>query len=61
MTVEPRRVGITLADGPCDLGGWGVEITSAEGLHDSGRRAVPLLNYNLTFATEEKHGKPQSV
>jgi hypothetical protein len=35
---------IALADGLCDLG----EITSAEGLHDWGRR------------TEEEHGKPQS-
>jgi hypothetical protein len=39
-----------LADGLCDLG----EITSAEGLHDWGRRALPLfliipwhLLYNL--------------
>jgi hypothetical protein len=28
---------------------WG-EITSAEGLHNWGRRAVPLLNYILAFA-----------
>jgi hypothetical protein len=30
---------------------WG-EITSAEGLHDWRRRAVPLLNYTLTFALQ---------
>jgi hypothetical protein len=30
---------------------WG-EITSAEGLHDFGRRAVPLLNYTLAFALQ---------
>jgi hypothetical protein len=30
---------------------WG-EITSAEGLHDWGRRAVPLLNYTLAFALQ---------
>jgi hypothetical protein len=40
---------------------WG-EITSAEGLHDWGRRAVPLfeLNPNIYLTTEEKHGKPRS-
>jgi hypothetical protein len=30
---------------------WG-EITSAEDLHDWGRRAVPLLNYTLAFALQ---------
>jgi hypothetical protein len=30
---------------------WG-EITSAEGLHDWGRRAVPLLNYTLALALQ---------
>jgi hypothetical protein len=30
---------------------WG-EITSAEGLHDWGRRAVPLLNYTLAFSLQ---------
>jgi hypothetical protein len=29
---------------------WG--ITLAEGLHDWGRRAVPLLNYTLAFALQ---------
>jgi hypothetical protein len=40
---------IALADGLCDLRG---EITSAEGLRDWGRRAVPLLNYTLAFALQ---------
>jgi hypothetical protein len=30
---------------------WG-EIASAEGLHDWGRRAVPLLNYTPEFALQ---------
>jgi hypothetical protein len=30
LGVEPRSVGVVLAEGLCDLGG----ITSAEGLHD---------------------------
>jgi hypothetical protein len=30
---------------------WG-EITSAEVLHDWGRRAVPLLNYTLAFSLQ---------
>jgi hypothetical protein len=34
---------------PLRLGG---EIFSAEGLHDWGRRAVPLLNYTLAFALQ---------
>jgi hypothetical protein len=49
LGVEPRSVGIALADGLCDLGG---EITLAEGLHDWGRRAVSLLNYTLEFALQ---------
>jgi hypothetical protein len=44
---ENRSVVIALADGLCDLGGG---ITSAEGIRDWGRRAVPLLNYTLAFA-----------
>jgi hypothetical protein len=38
------------------------EITSAEGLHDWGRRAVPLFKLypGICLTTEEKHGKPQS-
>jgi hypothetical protein len=30
---------------------WG-EITWAEGLHDWGRRAVPIFNYTLAFASQ---------
>jgi hypothetical protein len=45
LGVEPRRVGIALADGFCELG----KTILAEGLHDWGRRAVPLLNYTLVF------------
>jgi hypothetical protein len=36
---------------PLRLGGVG-GITSAEGHHDCGRRAVPLLNYTLAFALQ---------
>jgi hypothetical protein len=41
----------------CDRFGWwplrlSGEITSAEGLHDWGRQAVPLLNYILEFALQ---------
>jgi hypothetical protein len=50
LGVEPRSVGITLADGLCNLGGGGV--TSAKGIHDWGRRAVPLLNYTLVSALQ---------
>jgi hypothetical protein len=45
LGVEPRRVGIALADGFCELG----KTMLAEGLHDWGRRAVPLLNFSLVF------------
>jgi hypothetical protein len=40
---------------------WG-EITSAEGLHDWGRWAVPLFELypGICLTTEENHGKPQS-
>jgi hypothetical protein len=40
---------------------WG-EITSAEGLHDWGRQAVPLFELypDICLTTEENHGKPQS-
>jgi hypothetical protein len=31
---------------------WGGGITSAEGLRDWGRRAVPLFNYTLAFALQ---------
>jgi hypothetical protein len=49
LGLEPRIIGIALADGLCDLGG---EITSAECLHDWGRRAVPLFDYTLAFALQ---------
>jgi hypothetical protein len=40
---------------------WG-KITSAEGLHDCGRRAVPPfeLYLGISLTTEEKHGNPRS-
>jgi hypothetical protein len=31
---------------------WGGGITSAEGFHDWGRRAVPLFNHILSFAKQ---------
>jgi hypothetical protein len=45
---EHRSVGVSLADGLCDLALGGFIL--AEGLHDWVRRAVPLSNYTLTFA-----------
>jgi hypothetical protein len=37
------------------------KITSAEGLHDLGRRACPFeSNPRIYFITEERHRKPQS-
>jgi hypothetical protein len=48
-----------LADGLCDLGGGG--ITSAEGHHDWGRRAVPLLNFPLAFALQLRKARKTSV
>jgi hypothetical protein len=53
LGVEPRRVGIPLADGLCDLEGGG-ENHSGEDLHDWVRRAVPVLNYTLLFALQLK-------
>jgi hypothetical protein len=44
--VEPRKVGIALAEGLCD---W-QENTLAEGLHDWGKRNFLLLNFSLAFA-----------
>jgi hypothetical protein len=54
LGVDPRSVVIALADGLCDLGGWGVGggITSSEDLRDWGRRTVPLLNYTVAFALQ---------
>jgi hypothetical protein len=39
LAVEPRSVGVVLAEGLCDLGG----ITSAEGLHDGEAGRAPFL------------------
>jgi hypothetical protein len=50
LEVEPRSVGIALADGLCDLEGGGIIL--AEGLHEWGWRVVPLLNYTLAFALQ---------
>jgi hypothetical protein len=36
---------------------WG-EITSAEGLNDWGRRAVPLLNYTLALQLRKSTDRP---
>jgi hypothetical protein len=57
LGVEPRSVGVVLAEGLCVLG----VITSAEGLV-MGRRAVPLFSLcrGIRLTTEKKHGKPQS-
>jgi hypothetical protein len=45
--VEPRSVGIALADGLSEL--WG-KIFSLKTSMTGGKRAVPLLNYALAFA-----------
>jgi hypothetical protein len=46
LGVEPRRVGVVLAEGLCEL--WG--ITSAEGLRDEGAGRAPFSHYALAFA-----------
>jgi hypothetical protein len=48
LEVETRSVGFALAIGLCDLGD---AITSAEGLHDRGRWAVPLwiIMWNMLY------------
>jgi hypothetical protein len=51
LAFEPRSIVIALADGLCELGEG---ITSTEGLHDWGRRAVPLFNYTLVFTSQLK-------
>jgi hypothetical protein len=48
LGIEPRRVGIALADILCD---WGEGGILAECLHALSRRAVSLLNYTLAFAS----------
>jgi hypothetical protein len=57
LGVEPRSVGVVLAEGLCDLGG----TTSAKA-SVMGRRAVPLFSLcpGIRLTTEKKHGKPQS-
>jgi hypothetical protein len=47
LGVEPRD-GIALVEGQSDFGG----IILAEGLHDWGMRAVPLISYILAFALQ---------
>jgi hypothetical protein len=58
LGVEPRSVGVVLADGICDVGG----ITSAQVPRD-GEPAVPLCNLCplICLTPEEKHGKSQTV
>jgi hypothetical protein len=58
LGVEPRNVGVVLAEGLCDLGG----ITSAEGLRDGEAGRAPFFSLcpGIRLTTEEKHGKPQS-
>jgi hypothetical protein len=49
LGVEPRSVGITLADGLCDLGGkslWLKASMIGEG------RLCPFFNYTLAFALQ---------
>jgi hypothetical protein len=56
LGVEPRSVGVVLAEGLCDFGG----ITSAEGLRDGEAGRAPFQLYpGIHLTTEEKHGKPQ--
>jgi hypothetical protein len=49
LGVEPRRVGVALAEGFCDLGG-SLRLKASV----MGRRAVPLFNYTLAFALQPK-------
>jgi hypothetical protein len=51
---------IASPEGFCDLLGG---IILAEGLHDWGRRAVPLFQLypGICLTTEEKHGKPVRI
>jgi hypothetical protein len=58
LGVEPRRAGIALANGLCDLGG---KITSAECLHDSERRACPfwITPWHLPYNWGKRHRIPQ--
>jgi hypothetical protein len=57
LGVEPRSVGVALAEDLCDLGG----ITSAEGLRDGEVGRAPFQPCRgIRLTTEEKHGRPQS-
>jgi hypothetical protein len=60
LRVEPRCVGIALAEDLYDFGGVG-GITLAEGLRDCGRRAVPLLNYTPAFTLQVRKARKTSV
>jgi hypothetical protein len=48
LGVEPRSVGVVLAEGHCNLGG----ITSAEGLCDGEAGRAPFSHYALAFALQ---------
>jgi hypothetical protein len=60
LGVEPRSVGVVLAEGLCDLGGGGGSLRLKATV--MGWRAVPLFSLypGIRLTTEEKHGKPQS-
>jgi hypothetical protein len=53
LGVEPRVFGLLWLMASATWGGGG-EITSAEGLHDWGRRGVPLLNYTVAFTIQPR-------
>jgi hypothetical protein len=56
LGVEPRSVGVVLAEGLCGLG-ESLRLKASV----MGRRALPLLpSAGIRLTTEEKHGKPQS-
>jgi hypothetical protein len=57
LEVEPRKFGVFLAEGLCNLGG----ISSTEGLRDGETGRAPfLIMACIRLKTEKKHGKPQS-
>jgi hypothetical protein len=60
LGVEPRSVGVVLAEGLCDVGGGGGPLWLKASV--MGRRAVPLFSLcpGIRLTTEEKHGEPQS-
>jgi hypothetical protein len=58
LGIEHRSIGVVLAEGPCDLR----LITSAEGLRDGEADSAPFELYpGICLATEEKHGRRQTV